>query len=109
MKSLSQENIDSESLLSLIFNNVDGYIIKESNGYKFLIFASTSNHKKAVREYTKLWDEIKNQIKTINGGKTTKYKKDLMKIRFDWNDDLPLGRILSIPTMVIVVIANLFF
>ena len=44
---------------------------------------------KKIKKYTKLWDEIKNQIKTINGGKPTKYKKDFMKIRFESNDDLP--------------------
>ena len=31
MKSLDSENIDSENPLGLIFNNVDGYIIEESN------------------------------------------------------------------------------
>ena len=38
MKSLDNKNIDSADLLYLIFNNVDGYIernsIKESNGDK---------------------------------------------------------------------------
>ena len=32
-----------------------------------------------------------------------KYKKDFMKIRFESNDDLPLGKILSIPSMIILV------
>ena len=50
---------------------------------------------------TELWDEIKNQIKTINGSKSIEYKKDFMKIRFESDDDLPLGKILSIPFMVI--------
>ena len=68
-----------------------------------MIFASTNNNKKALREYTELWDGTKDQIETINVGKPIKYKKDLMKIKFDLNDDLPLGRILSIPTMVTVV------
>ena len=31
-----------------------------------------------------------------------KYKKDSMKIRFDSDDDLPLGKILSILSMIIV-------
>ena len=103
MKSLNHENIDSKNPLSLIFNNIDGYIIEESNGYKHLIFASTNNNKNALRKYTELWDGTKDQIETINVGKPIKYKKDLMKIKFDLNDDLPLGRILSIPTMVTVV------
>ena len=34
MKSIEHVNIDSENPLYLLFNNVDGYIIKESNGEK---------------------------------------------------------------------------
>ena len=49
-----------------------------------------------LKNYRKLWNEIKNQIKTINGGKSVEYKKDIKKIRLDSNDaDLPLGKILS--------------
>ena len=95
MKSLDNENIDSANRLYLIFNNVDGYIecnsIEESNGDKFLILASTNKNKEVLEKYTKLWDEIKNQIETINGGKPIKYKRDFMKIRFESDDDLPLG------------------
>ena len=32
-----------------------------------------------------------------------KYGKDFMKIKFESNDDLPLGKILNIPLCVIVV------
>ena len=53
--------------------------------------------------YTELCDKIKNQIETINGSKSLKYKKDCMEIRFESNDDLPLGKILSIPSIITVV------
>ena len=52
--------------------------------------------------YTKIWDEIKNQIETISGGESIKYKKDFMKIRFDSDDDLHLG----IPVVIIAVFQN---
>ena len=51
------------------------------------------------------WDEIKNQIKTINGVKLIKNKKDFMKTRFDSNDDLPLGKILNI---LVIVVESIF-
>ena len=51
---------------------------------------------------TELWHKTKNQIETINGGEPIKYRKDFIKIRFESDDDLPLGKILSIPSMVIV-------
>ena len=75
MKSLDNENIDSENLLCLIFNDVDINIIEENNGYKYLIFASTKNNKGVLRRYKEIWNKIKSQIETINGGKTIRYKK----------------------------------
>ena len=52
--------------------------------------------------YSELWENIKNQIETINDGKPIKYKKDFMKIRFELDGNLPLGKIFSIPTKIIV-------
>ena len=67
-----------------------------------MIFASTDN-KEVFKKYTKLWDEIKNQIETINGGEPIKHKKDVMKVGFESDDNyFPLGKILSIPSIIIV-------
>ena len=41
-----------------------------------MIFALTENNKKVLGIYRKLWNGIKNQIETINGGKPIKYKKN---------------------------------
>ena len=45
MRSLDYVNINSGTRLYLIFNNVDGYVIEESNRDKYLIFASTNKNK----------------------------------------------------------------
>ena len=60
-------------------------------------------NKKILKKYTKVWYEVKNQIETINGGKPIKYKKDFMKFGLESDDSLPLGKILNIPSMIIVV------
>ena len=105
MKTLDNENIDSANSLYLIFDNVDGYIkcksTEESNENKYLIFASTDKNKKILEKYTELWIEIKNQMETISDGKPIKYGRDFVKIRFELDDDLPLGKILSIPMCII--------
>ena len=44
MRSLDYVNINSGTRLYLIFNNVDGYVIEESNRDKYLIFASTNKN-----------------------------------------------------------------
>ena len=97
MKHLDHVNIDSENLLYLIFTNVNRNI-EESNGDKYLVFASTDKNIKVLEKYKELWDEIKSQTETINSGEPIKYKKDFMKIRFGSDDNLPL----DISSMIIV-------
>ena len=111
MKSLDNVNIDSKNSLYLIFNNVDGYIecssVEENNENKSLIFASTGKNKEVLKKYTELWYEIKNQIEAISSNKQIEYGRDFMKIRFEFDDDLPLGKKLSI-TMCIIVVGSVF-
>ena len=73
-----------------------------NNGDIYLIFASTNKDKEVLEKYTGLWNETKNQIETINSSETIEYKKDFIKIRFESDDDLPLGKISSILSMIIV-------
>ena len=93
-------------IVFILFNNVDRYIecnsTEKSNGDKYLIFAFTDKNKDVLEKYTEPRDEIKNQIEAINGGEPIKHKKDFMKSRFKSYDDLSLGKILSIPGMIIV-------
>ena len=65
----------------LIIDKVGGYV-EESNENKYLILASTDKNKGVLTKYTKLWNEIKYLIKTINGGEAGEYRKDYMKIKF---------------------------
>ena len=45
-------------------------ILKKKNGNKYLIFVdSVDENKEVLKKYEKVWDGIKNKIKTINGGK----------------------------------------
>ena len=106
MKNLDHVNIDLKNSLYLVFNNVDGYTTEENNEDKRLIFDFPNNNKEILGQYKKLWNEIKNQIKTKNGVKPIQYKRDLMKIKFESNDDLPLRKMLNIP---IIVITGLVF
>ena len=80
MKSLVHVNFDCENSLYLVFNNVDGYIIEENSEDKYLIFAFTKKNTEVFKKYAKLWNEIKIQIKTVNGGKAIQHKKDFIKI-----------------------------
>ena len=63
-------------------------ILKKKNESKYLVFDSTAENKEVLGKYTELWDEIKNEIETRSGGKKGKYGKDIMKIKFDTDDNL---------------------
>ena len=96
------ENINSVNPLDLIIGDVDGYI-EQNNENEYLTFASTDKNKKVLERYTKLWDEIKYHIQTINADKSGEYEKDYMKIKFNSDDDLPLNKILKLHMLTIIV------
>ena len=48
MENINNRNIGSENPLCLNFDDVDGYIIEESNENKYLVFALTKNTKKVL-------------------------------------------------------------
>ena len=96
------KNLNSLNTLYLVLNNLDPYIEKSGEN-RYLIFASTEKNKVMLKNYTKLWDEIKEQIELITGDKVTKFRTDVMKIRFKTTDDLPLSKIINIPVCVVIV------
>ena len=96
------ENINSVDPLYLVIGEVDGYI-EENNGNKHLTFAFANKKKKELEKYTKLWDEIKYHIQTINAGKLGEHKKDNMKIKFNSDDDLSLNKQLQLYMLTIIV------
>ena len=56
-----------------------------------------------LKKYTEFWDVVKHEIKKVNGGKETDYRKDYIKIKFESDDDLPLNEPLIFYEMHIFV------
>ena len=96
------ENINSIDPLYPIIGKADGYI-EEKNVNKYLVFTSTDSNKKVLAKFTKLWEDIKYLIDTINGGKKGKCEKDFMKIRFESDDNLPLNKTLKLHILTAIV------
>ena len=106
MKNISYyQNIHSVSPLYLIISKAYGYI-EESNGDKYLVFASTDKNKEVLTKYIDLWDGIKNLIKKVND-KPGKYDKGSMKIKFKSDDNLHLNKTLK-PHMLTVIVRSAF-
>ena len=59
-----------------------------------------------LENYTEIFDEIADQIQSITGDEV-KCTRDILKIKFETNDDLPLDVVINIPVCVIVV-SNIF-
>ena len=74
-KLMINKNIYGVNPLYLIISKVDGFI-EEKNENKCLAFDSTDENKEVLRKYREIWDGIKNEIKTINGGKAGEHGKD---------------------------------
>ena len=55
-----------------------------------------------LEKYTKLWDQIKYHIQTINADKSVEYEKDYMKIKFNSDDNLPLNKMLKLHNLTII-------
>ena len=77
--------------------------IEEKNENKYLVFDSTDENKELLKKYADVWDGIKNEIKTINGGKENDYGKDYKKIKFNSEDELPLNKSLKFHAMTIII------
>ena len=76
---------------------------EEKYGNKYLILYSTNKNKEVLKKYTQLWDGIKNEIWTINGGKPGEYGKDFMMIKFNSDDNLPTNKILKLHNMTVII------
>ena len=57
--------------------------------------------KSYLKQYNDVWNGIKNEIKTIIGGKENHYEQDYMEIQFNSDDDLQLNKQLKFHKMII--------
>ena len=96
MKDSDHLKINRVNPLYLIIGEVDGYI-QENNGNKYY-----RQKQKVLEKYTKLWDEIKFHIQTINAGRSGENDKDYMKIKFNSDDDLALNKMLNLHMLIII-------
>ena len=95
------ENIYSVNPLYLLVNHANGYI-GEKNGNKYLIFDSTEENKELLKKYNDVWNGIKNKIEAVSNGECD-YEKYFMKIKFSFDDDLPLNKPLKFHMMTRII------
>ena len=59
--------------------------------------------KKLKNVLKEVWDGIKKEIETINGGKKVEYSKDFKKIKFESDDDLPMNKSVKLQLLTIII------
>ena len=91
------KNIYSVNPLYLIIAHASGYI-EEKNENKYLIFDSTDENKELLKKYLDVWSGIKTKIEVVCSGECD-YENDLMKIKFNSEDDPSLNKRLKFHSM----------
>ena len=95
-------NINSVNPLYLMINEMIGHF-EEKNENKYLVLDDVDEKKEVSKKYEEVWEGVKKEIETINGGEKIEYGKDFKKIRFESNDDLPLNKPIKLRLLTIII------
>ena len=85
-----------------MINEMIGHF-EEKNENKYLVLDDVDENKEVLKKYEEVWEGIKKEIETINGGKKIEYGKNFKKISFESNDDLPLNKPIKLCLLTIVI------
>ena len=95
-------NINSVNPLYLMINEMIGHF-EEKNENKYLVLDDVDENKEVSKKYEEVWDLIKKDIETINGGKKVEYSKDFKKIKFESDDNLPMNKPVKLHLLTIII------
>ena len=94
-------NINSVNPLYLMINRIKGHF-EEKDGDKYLIISPENGDK--IQKYEEVFDRLKEIIEKINDySQPIKYDDNYMKIKFNTDDNIPLNRIIYLPTIIITI------
>ena len=85
-----------------MINEMIGHF-EEKSGNKYLVLDDVDENKEVSKKYEEVWEGIKKEIEMISGGKKVEYEKDLKKIRFKSNDDLPMNKPVRLHLLTIIL------
>ena len=97
---------EENNVAYILFDNVE-CVFRKSGVFNYLIFCETEKNKNMLDKYTKITDEIKEQILFIieeeNEDKNFIMGKDFMRFRFKANDNLVYNQKINVPVCVISI------
>ena len=68
-------NINSVNPLYLMIDKMIGHF-EEKSGNKYLVLDDVDENKEVSKKYEEVWEGVKKEIETINGGEKIEYGKD---------------------------------
>ena len=74
-KTANCNNINSIDPLYLMINEMIRHF-EEKNENKYLVLNDVDENKEVLKKYEEVWEGIKKEIETINGGEKIEYGKD---------------------------------
>ena len=84
-----------------MINRIKGHF-EEKDGDKYLIISLKNND--VIQKYQEVFDRLKEIIKKINYySQPIKYDDNFMKIKFNTDDNIPLNKIIYLPTITITI------
>ena len=86
----------------IVFNDIK-YIFRKRELNKYLMFSESDKNKKMLDNYTKIIDEIKDQILFITEDDLFVMGRAYTRFKFKSNDDLPYNIKINIPVCVISI------
>ena len=95
-------DINSVNPLYLMIDKMIG-LFEEKSGNKYFVLDDVDENKEVSKKYKEIWEGVKKEIETINGGEKLEYGKDLKKNRFESNDDLPLNKPIKLLLLTIII------
>ena len=100
-------NINSVNPLYLMINEMIGHFecnsIEGESENKYLVLDDLDENTEVLKKYEEVWEVIKKEIETIDGGKKIEYGKDFKRIRFESNDDLSLNKPIKLRWLTIII------
>ena len=95
-------NINSVNPLYLMIDKMIGHF-EEKRGNKYLILDDVDQNKKFWRNMKKFGRVLKKKLKPLMVAKKIEYDKDLKKIKFQSNEDLPLNKTIKLRLLTIII------
>ena len=68
-------NINSVNPLYLMIDKMIGHF-EEKSGNKYLVLDDVNENKEVSKKYEEVWEGVKIEVETINGGEKIEYRKD---------------------------------